>query len=193
MVRTGIENIATAEGILRGKRIGLMTNQTGVDSAMHSSIDILHREYQLSALFACEHGVRGDAQAGIGIEHMRDPETGVMVYSVFGKNHHLTAEMLDGIDVFVFDMQDVGARFYTYLYSLSYAMQDCARAGKPVIVLDRPNPLGGETVSGTILDERLHSFVGEYAMPTRYGLTIGEYALWGGIISRSISICTSYR
>lgn len=178
MVRTGIENIAAAEGILRGKRIGLMTNQTGVDSAMRSSIDILHREYQLSALFACEHGVRGDAQAGIGIEHMRDPETGVMVYSVFGQNHHLTAEMLDAIDVFVFDMQDVGARFYTYLYSLSYAMQDCARAGKPVIVLDRPNPLGGETVSGTILDERLHSFVGEYAMPTRYGLTIGEYALW---------------
>ena len=86
--------------------------------------------------------------------------------------------MLDSFDVFVFDMQDVGARFYTYLYSLSYAMEDCAKAGKPVVVLDRPNPQGGLTVSGTLLDERFKSFIGEYAMPTRYGLTIGEYALW---------------
>lgn len=85
---------------------------------------------------------------------------------------------MDGFDVFVFDMQDVGARFYTYLYSLAYAMEDCARAGKPVVVLDRINPVGGEAVQGTLLDERFASFVGLYAMPARYGLTIGEYALW---------------
>jgi uncharacterized protein YbbC (DUF1343 family) len=90
----------------------------------------------------------------------------------------MTPEMLDAIDVLVFDMQDVGARFYTYLYSLSYAMTDCANAGKPVVVLDRVNPLGGLWVQGTLLDEAFHSFVGEYALPTRYGLTIGEYALW---------------
>ena len=109
---------------------------------------------------------------------MPDPQTGVMVYSVYGKTHHLSEEMLRSFDVFVFDMQDVGARFYTYLYSLSFAMEDCAKAGKPVVVLDRPNPQGGQTVAGTLLDERVKSFVGEYAMPTRYGLTIGEYARW---------------
>ena len=178
MIKTGIENISSVESILRGKRIGLMTNQTGVDRAMRSTIDILNEHCDLRALFACEHGVRGDAQAGVEIDARPDPETGTMVYSVFGKSHHLTDEMLDETDVFVFDMQDVGARFYTYLYSLSYAMQDCARAGKTVVVLDRPNPLGGEAVSGTLLEEKLHSFVGEYAMPTRYGMTIGEYALW---------------
>lgn len=178
MVKTGIDSITSAEGVLRGRRIGLMTNQTGVDGKMRSTIDILNEHFRLSALFACEHGVRGDAQAGAAIGSMTDPETGVPIFSVYGATHHLSDEMLDAFDVFVFDMQDVGARFYTYLYSLSYAMQDCARAGKPVVVLDRPNPLGGETVAGTLLDENVHSFVGEYAMPTRYALTIGEYALW---------------
>lgn len=164
--------------VLKGKRIGLMTNPTGVDCRLRSTIDIVNEQYQLTALFACEHGVRGDLQAGKHIETMPDPETGVTVYSCYGGQHHLTDEMLDAFDVFVFDMQDVGARFYTYLYSLSFAMEDCAKAGKPVVVLDRPNPLGGDCVEGTLLDERVKSFVGEYAMPTRYGLTIGEYARW---------------
>ena len=178
MIRTGIDNIQSVHSVLAGKRLGLMTNPTGVSSELRSTIDILHKEYQLTALFACEHGVRGDIQAGAHIETMPDPETGVMMYSVYGKSHHLSEEMLDAFDVFVFDMQDVGARFYTYLYSLSFAMEDCAKAGKPVVVLDRPNPQGGLTVSGTLLNEKVKSFVGEYAMPTRYGLTIGEYALW---------------
>ena len=178
MVRTGIDKIESVHSILSGRRLGLMTNPTGVNKELQSTIDILHSRYNLTALFACEHGVRGDIQAGAHIESMPDPETGVMVYSVYGKTHHLNREMLDSFDVFVFDMQDVGARFYTYLYSLSFAMEDCAKAGKPVVVLDRPNPQGGLTVSGTLLDERVKSFVGEYAMPTRYGLTIGEYALW---------------
>ena len=178
MIRTGIDNIASVHDVLAGRRLGLMTNPTGVNGALRSTIDILHAGYSLTALFACEHGVRGDIQAGAHIETMPDPETGVTVYSVYGETHHMTEEMLDAFDVFVFDMQDVGARFYTYLYSLSFAMEDCARAGKPVVVLDRPNPLGGLSVSGTLLNERVRSFVGEYAMPTRYGLTIGEYALW---------------
>ena len=178
MIRTGVDNLASVHEVLAGKRLGLMTNPTGVNSQLRSTIDILHEQYNLTALFACEHGVRGDIQAGAHIETMPDPETGEMMYSVYGKTHHLSEEMLDAFDVFVFDMQDVGARFYTYLYSLSFAMEDCAKAGKPVVVLDRPNPQGGLTVSGTLLDERVKSFVGEYAMPTRYGLTIGEYALW---------------
>lgn len=178
MTYTGIDNLSTVDKVLRGQRLGLMTNPTGVDAHLRSTIDILHERYHLTALFACEHGVRGDVQAGAHIASMPDPETGVMVYSVYGANKHLTQEMLDSFDVFVFDMQDVGARFYTYLYSLSFAMEDCAAAGKTVVVLDRPNPQGGLRVAGTLLDEKVKSFVGEYAMPTCYGLTIGEYALW---------------
>ena len=178
MVKTGIDNLHLVADVLKGKRLGLMTNPTGVDVNLRSTIDILHENYNLTAMFACEHGVRGDIQAGLHIESMVDPMTGVMVYSAYGKSHHLSDEMLDAFDVFVFDIQDVGARFYTYMYSLSFAMEDCARAGKPVVVLDRPNPQGGDIVSGTLLDERVKSFVGEYAIPTRYGLTMGEYACW---------------
>lgn len=178
MVFCGVDNLKSVDSILRGKRIGLMTNPTGVDHRLRSSIDILNEAYTLTALFSCEHGVRGDVQAGLHIDSAPDPETGVMVYSVYGASHHLSDEMLDAFDVFVYDIQDVGARFYTYIYSLSNAMEDCARAGKPVVVLDRPNPLGADRVEGTLLDERVSSFVGKYAMPTRYGLTVGEYALW---------------
>lgn len=178
MTQPGIENLRSVEKYLSGARLGLMTNPTGVDSRLRSTIDLLYGSHCLSALFACEHGVRGDIQAGQQVDTFVDPDTGLPVFSCFGKNAHLTEEMLAAFDVFVFDMQDVGARFYTYLYSLSYAMEDCARAGKPVVVLDRPNPLGGLQVEGTLLEPRLHSFVGEYPMPTRYGLTIGEYALW---------------
>lgn len=178
MILCGVDNLASVDPILRGKRIGLMTNPTGVSHRLRSTIDILHENYNLTALFSCEHGVRGDVQAGLHIASAHDPETGVMVHSVYGASHHLSNEMLDAFDVFVYDIQDVGARFYTYIYSLSYAMEDCARAGKTVVVLDRPNPLGGLRVEGTLLDERVSSFVGKYAMPTRYGLTVGEYARW---------------
>lgn len=178
MIFAGIDNIESVHALLQGRRIGLMTNPTGVDSSLRSVIDILNERYRLCALFACEHGVRGDVQAGVQIENMVDPETGVPVFSLFGRTQRMSREMLDLFDVLVFDMQDVGARFYTYLYSLAYAMQECAAAGKSVVVLDRPNPLGGERAEGEILEEKLHSFVGEFAMPTRYGLTIGEYALW---------------
>ena len=177
-VLCGLDQLNSADSLLRGKRIGLMTNQTGIDSRFRSAIDLLHNRYQLAALFAVEHGIRGDVQAGAAYETRPDPATGVPVYAVYGGTHRLTAEMLDTFDVFCFDMQDVGARFYTYLYALSFAMEECAKARKTVVVFDRINPLGGERVEGTVLDPRFASYVGMYPLPTRYGLTIGEYALW---------------
>lgn len=175
-VLSGLDSISQYDHLLRGRRIGLMTNPTGINHDFDSAIDLLHHRYGLSALFGCEHGVRGDAQAGDAIETYLDEETGVTVYSVYGKSHRLSEEMLDTFDVLVFDIQDVGARFYTYLYSLAYAMEECAKAGKSMLVLDRINPIGGVKRSGTILDLSCRSFVGDYELPTRYGLTIGEYA-----------------
>lgn len=175
-VLNGLDSISQYDHLLRGRRIGLMTNPTGIDHDLRSAIDILHERYGLSALFGCEHGVRGDAQAGDAIETYVDTDTGVTVYSVYGKTHRMSQEMLDAFDILVFDIQDVGARFYTYLYSLSYAMEECAKAGKSMLVLDRINPIGGIKHSGTILDLAHRSFVGDYELPTQYGLTIGEYA-----------------
>ena len=175
-IASGIDNLENVAYALKGRRIGLMTNPTGTDAHLRSTIDILHATYGLSALFGCEHGVRGDAQAGEHVEDDLDAQTGVPVYSVFGETQRMTEAMLDAFDVLVFDMQDVGARFYTYLYSLSYAMEACAKAGKPVVVLDRVNPLGGVKRAGTVLEPRFASFVGDYELPTQTGLTIGEYA-----------------
>ncbi len=179
-VLAGIDSLGleVLDRLLRGKRLGLMTNPTGVDAKLRPTIDILHERYRLSALFACEHGIRGSVSAGDPVANILDPQTGVTVYSCYGASHSLPQETMGKFDVFVFDMQDAGARFYTYLYSLSYALQSCAEAGKPAVVLDRPNPLGGVLSQGTLLDEKVRSFVGMYAMPTRHGLTIGEYALW---------------
>ena len=175
-VLSGLDGISRFDDLLQGKRVGLMTNPTGIDQQLRSSIDILNERYRLSALFGCEHGVRGDAQAGDRVDTYTDAQTGVTVYSVYGKSDRMTREMLDTFDVLVFDIQDVGARFYTYLYSLSYAMEECAKAGKTVLVLDRINPIGGIRRGGTILDLRFRSFVGDYELPTQTGLTIGEYA-----------------
>ena len=175
-VLSGLDGISRFDDLLQGKRVGLMTNPTGIDHRLRSSIDILNERYRLSALFGCEHGVRGDAQAGDRVDTYTDAQTGVTVYSVYGKSDRMTREMLDTFDVLVFDIQDVGARFYTYLYSLSYAMEECAKAGKTVLVLDRINPISGIRRGGTILDLRFRSFVGDYELPTQTGLTIGEYA-----------------
>ncbi len=175
-VLSGLDRIHTVDDLLMGKRVGLMTAPTGIDQRLKSGIDILSERYNLTALYGVEHGIRGDIQAGGKVETYRDPATGVMVYSAYGANDHFTDEMLDAFDVLVFDIQDVGARFYTYLYSLAYAMQACARVGKPMVVLDRLNPIGGVKRTGTIIDPSCRSFVGDYALPTQYGLTIGEYA-----------------
>lgn len=176
-VLSGLDRVSTVDELLKGRRVGLMTAPTGVDHDLRSGIDILNERYRLTALFAVEHGIRGDAQAGARIdERATDPATGVTVYAAYGDNDHFSDEMLDAFDVLVFDIQDVGARFYTYLYSLSYAMMACARANKPLVVLDRVNPVGGRRLCGTILDLACASFVGDYELPTQYALTIGEYA-----------------
>lgn len=177
-VLCGLDRVETADALLKGRRAGLITNPTGITRDFRSSIDVIRARYDLTALFACEHGLRGDAQAGEAIPEQIDPETGATVYSLYGAGHTLTDAMLAAFDVLVFDLQDVGARFYTYLYSLANAMIACAGAGKPLVVLDRLNPLGCEKTDGTILDERFASFVGRYALPTQYGLTVGEYALY---------------
>ncbi len=177
-VLSGIDRISLADAQLKGRRVGLMTNPTGIDHRLASTIDIVNSRYTLSALYAVEHGIRGDAQAGAKVENVTDSKTGVNVFSAFGKNCRFTDEMLDAFDVLLFDIQDVGARFYTYLYSLSYAMEACARAGKALVVLDRVNPLGGKKLTGTVLDPAFRSFVGDYELPTQYALTIGEYVLY---------------
>ena len=175
-VRSGVDRLDSVAGVVANQRVGLMTNPTGIDHNLNSTIDLVNERFRLTALFAVEHGIRGDAQAGAEIGTTVDEATGVTVYSAYGKNDHFSEEMLDAFDVLIFDIQDVGARFYTYLYSLSYAMEACARGGKRMIVLDRVNPLGGVKRSGTILDTRFSSFVGDYELPTQYALTIGEYA-----------------
>lgn len=175
-VLSGVDCLEPVEKRLHGQRVGLMTNPTGVTHAMESTIDLFYRRFNLTALFGVEHGIRGDAQAGDEVGNTVDAATGVPVFSTYGVHREYTPEKLDAFDVLVFDMQDVGARFYTYLYSLANAMKACAKAGKAVVVLDRVNPLGGLVRQGTVIEEKFGSFVGNYALPTRYALTVGEYA-----------------
>jgi len=177
-VLSGIDRIDTVAHLLEGKRVGLMTNPTGIDHNFNSSIDVIAKRFNLTALYAVEHGIRGDIQAGEHVENCVDEATGVVVYSAYGKDSHFSEEMLDAFDVLVFDIQDVGARFYTYMYSMAYALEACNRAGKAMIVLDRVNPLGGVKTCGTIHNRRFSSFVGDYEIPTQHGLTIGEMALY---------------
>lgn len=177
-VLSGIDRIDRAADILKGRRVGLMTNPTGVDHQLRSTIDIVAEKFNLTALFAVEHGIRGDVQAGGHVETCVDEATGVMVFSAYGKDAHFSDEMLSAFDVLIFDIQDVGARFYTYMYSMAYAMEACNRSGKSMAVLDRVNPLGGVRMCGTVLDSRFASFVGDFELPTRYALTMGEIALY---------------
>ena len=177
-ILSGIDRIDTVAHLLKGRRVGLMTNPTGISHDIVSTVDILHQRFGLSAMYAVEHGIRGDIQAGEHVSNFVDPETGVTVYSAYGENSHFTDEMLDAFDVLVYDIQDMGARFYTYIYSMAYAMEACARKQKSMIVLDRVNPLGGIKRCGTIIKPQFASFVGDYALATQYGLTGGEFALY---------------
>lgn len=164
--------------LIRGKHIGLITNPTGVDRELVSDVDLLAHApgVHLVALFGPEHGIRGAHQAGASVGSDRDPVTGLPVYSLYGKTRQPTPAMLKGVDVLVFDIQAVGARFYTYLYTMADAMKAAAAAHIPIIVLDRPNPIDGVAVQGPVLDPKFASFVGEYPIPLRYGMTIGELA-----------------
>lgn len=174
----GVDQFCThPDRYVANHRLGLITNPSGVDSQLVSTIDRLQQTGQLVALYGPEHGVRGHVQAGEKVATYRDPKTNLPVYSLYGRTKKPTEEMLAGVDTLVFDLQDAGCRFYTYLYTLLYALQASAKYQIPLIVLDRPNPLGGEIIEGNILDEEFTSFVG-YPIPIRYGLTIGEMALY---------------
>ncbi len=176
MFKVGIENIDQHLDLFKNKRVGLITNPTGITRDFISTIDILKEKTDLKALFAPEHGVRGDLQAGVKLEAYHDLETGCPVYSLYGQNRKPSEEMLKDIDVLCFDIQDVGARFYTFLYTMAYTMMAAKEFNKKFIVFDRPNPVGGIAVEGNILDLKFRSFVGYYPIPERYGLTIGEMA-----------------
>ncbi|MFD6210500.1 exo-beta-N-acetylmuramidase NamZ domain-containing protein [Peribacillus sp. NPDC060253] len=179
-VSTGIEVLLKEEkNVLRGKKVGLITNPTGIDSKLNSIVDLLHDDpdIQLTALFGPEHGVRGDAQAGASVEYYIDEKTGLPVYSLYGKTKKPTPEMLKDVEVLVFDIQDVGTRYYTYIYTMAYAMEAAKENDIPFIVLDRPNPQGGESVDGPVLESEFSSFVGLYPIPLKHGMTVGELAM----------------
>ncbi|MUK88962.1 DUF1343 domain-containing protein [Ornithinibacillus sp. L9] len=164
--------------LIEGQRVGLITNPTGVDKELNSIVDRLHNDpdVELTALYGPEHGVRGDAQAGEYVEYYIDETTGLPVYSLYGQTRKPTPEMLENVDVLLFDIQDVGTRFYTYIYTMAYAMEAAQENGIEFIVLDRPNPLGGAKVEGPVLDPDYASFVGNYPIPLRHGMTVGELA-----------------
>lgn len=178
-VKTGIEMLKESNfKLLKGKRVGLITNPTGVDNQLRSTIDILHRapNVQLVALYGPEHGVRGDVHAGDKVSDFKDPNTGVPVYSLYGSTRKPTKEMLEGVEMLVYDIQDIGCRSYTYISTLYLAMQAAAENNIDFVVLDRPNPLGGLKVEGNVVEEGFISFVSQLKIPYLYGLTCGELA-----------------
>ena len=179
-IKTGIEVLkASGFKILEGKRIGLITNPTGVDNDLESTIDVLHQSpnVKLVALYGPEHGVRGDVHAGDKVDSFTDPETGVPVFSLYGATRKPTKEMLEGIDVLVYDIQDIGCRSYTYISTMYLAMQAAAENDIEFVVLDRPNPLGGLKVEGNLVENGFISFVSQLKIPYVYGLTCGELAM----------------
>jgi len=179
-VMTGLE-VLRESGFaeLKGKRAGLITNPTGVDHELRSGVDILFRApgVRLAALYGPEHGVRGEYSAGEIIGSAYDPSTGLRVYSLYGSTRKPTKEMLEGIDVLVYDIQDIGSRSYTYISTLGLAMEAAAENNIPFIVLDRPNPLGGARIEGPLVEPGFVSFVSQYPIPYVHGLTTGELAM----------------
>lgn len=178
-VKTGIEVLREGEfACLKGKRVGLVTNPTGVDKQLTSTVDILFDapDVQLVALYGPEHGVRGDIPAGEKVENQKDAKTGLPIYSLYGKTRKPTPEMLQNVDVLVYDIQDIGCRSYTFISTLGLLMQAAAEQNKEVVVLDRPNPLGGNKVEGSGVSEGYFSFVSQFDIPYIYGLTCGELA-----------------
>lgn len=163
---------------LEGKSVGIITNQTGISSSGEHIVDILTgiEDVSIGALFAPEHGIRGDLPDGTKMDSYTDDRTGIRVWSLYGENLKPTEKMLADVDVLIYDIQDVGARFYTYISTLGLAMEAAAEYRKQFIVLDRPDPVNGETVEGPILEKQHASFVGQYPIPVRYGMTPGELA-----------------
>lgn len=179
-IKTGIEVLKEQNfKILEGKRVGLITNPTGVDNNLVSTVDILFNapNVNLVALYGPEHGVRGDIHAGDKVDSSVDSNTGLPVYSLYGATRKPTPEMLKDIDVLVYDIQDIGCRSFTYISTMGVAMEAAAENGKEFIVLDRPNPLGGNRVEGCLVEDGFISFVSQFKIPYLYGLTCGELAL----------------
>jgi uncharacterized protein YbbC (DUF1343 family) len=179
-VQPGIEVfLSKVPAALRGKRVALITNHSAIDRSRRPDIDLIaaHKDLKLVALLAPEHGIRGDAPAGEKIQDDVDPKTGVRIYSLYkSEDRGPTAEMLKDVDVIVYDLQEVGGRTWTYVSTMALAMQAAAKKQIPFVVLDRPNPIGGEIVEGALLDPKFKSFVGMYPIPARHGMTVGELA-----------------
>ena len=178
-VMTGIDVLEQqAFKCLQGKRVGLITNPTGVNRHLVSTVDVLNNApgVNLVALYGPEHGVRGDVHAGDKVDNIKDVKTGLPVYSLYGKTRKPTAEMLKDIDVLVYDIQDIGCRSFTFISTMGLAMEAAAENGKEFVVLDRPNPIGGLKVEGNIADSDCISFVSQFKIPYLYGLTCGELA-----------------
>jgi uncharacterized protein YbbC (DUF1343 family) len=181
-VQTGLARlVAEGSSLLAGRRIGLLCNPTAVDAQLDHAVELLGDTLNLTALFGPEHGVRGDAQDMISVDGAIDAKSKLPVHSLYGHTEASltpTAAMLDAIDVMVYDVQDVGSRYYTFVWTMVLAMRACAAAGKAFVVLDRPNPLGGVHVEGSAIAPGFESFVGLVSCPNRHGLTAGEIARW---------------
>lgn len=181
-VRTGLDKVAAGElAWLAGKRIGLIANPSAITAGYVHAIDVLRQQTTIAALFGPEHGLRGDAQDMISVAGERDPKTGGAVHSLYGHTYETltpTAAALQGLDALVFDIQDVGSRYYTFVWTMVLAMRAAAAAHIPFVVLDRPNPLGGARVEGGAIAPGYESFVGLVSCANRHGLTAGEIARW---------------
>ena len=175
-IKTGADNYDNYLPLLKGKKIGIVTNQTGIlSNKMHLVDFLLEKNVKIQKIFAPEHGFRGTADAGEHVVDGKDSKTGLSIISLYGENKKPKTQQLAGIDIMFFDLQDVGARFYTYISSLHYIMEACAENNIPLIILDRPNP-NGSIVDGPILEPAFTSFVGMHTIPLLHGMTIGEYA-----------------
>jgi uncharacterized protein YbbC (DUF1343 family) len=180
-VETGLEVLVrNGFDILKGKRVGLVTNPTGVDRNLRSTVDILNSApgVTLAALYGPEHGVRGDFTAGEYVDFEKDPLTGLPVYSLYGRTRKPSPEMLKDIDILVYDIQDIGSRSYTFISTLGLVMEAAAENGIPMVVLDRPNPLGGLRMEGAVTRPGFFSFVSQFAIPYLHGMTVGELAMF---------------
>ena len=193
-VKTGVEVLRDG-GFkeLQGKRVGLVTNPSGVDRNLKSTVDILNEAegVKLVALYGPEHGVRGNAHAGDAVGDAVDAKTGVKTYSLYGKTHKPSPEMLKDIDVLVYDIQDIGCRSYTFYATMGMCMEACAENGKEFMVLDRPNAVSGTKVEGNLVEKGFFSMVSKYAIPYVYGLTPGELALYlneEGVIAKKAKL-----
>ena len=175
-MRIGLEKLRSDNfALLQGKRVGLMTNPSAVDHQLRSTYDIFSQsdDVNLTTLFGPEHGLAATAPDAISVDHAVDTRTGLPIYSLYGKTYRPTPDMLDNLDVMVCDIQDIGVRFYTYIWTISYILEACGEQGKEVVILDRPNPIG-DRIAGGSLEEGMASFVGRFDIPIRHGMTVGE-------------------